>query len=339
MILSLNRQQDTNERLVINRLPRDADTGSFARDVRQGLTSSPKFLPPKYFYDELGSILFEAICRLPEYYLTRAETEILDRYADEIAGVLKSRVRLVELGSGSAEKPRYLIQALLRAQQSLHYFPIDISELSLERSSRELLQLYPGLSITAYAADYFTALGALAREPAPENLSTIALFLGSNIGNFDPEDAGQFLKGIRRVLRSDDAFLMGADLKKRADVLIPAYDDALGVTAAFNLNLLLRINRELGGSFDVTRFRHRALYNDQRGRVESHLVSRLAQSVQIDTLGMSVEFAEGETIHTENSYKFDVPGLAEIGRRAGFVLEASWYDDGHLFSLNLFRAA
>ncbi len=330
-----------SERLIIHRLACGGDSNAFAEEVREGLTSRPRVLQPKYFYDELGSQLFEAICLLPEYYLTRAESEILNRYSDEIVTSIKGPVRLVELGSGSADKTRHLIEALLRNQSELHYLPVDISDLSLERSSEELLHVYPRLRITAYAADYFTALRALSEAGVlqRQDKRTIVLFLGSNIGNFDPEHARDFLREIRKMLVPGDGLLVGADLKKSADLLEPAYDDALGVTAAFDRNLLVRINRELGGDFDVKNFKHRAHYNEQLGRVESHLVSLAPQRVRIRAIDLEIFFEEGESIHTENSYKFDLKQLADMARQTEFSLERTWFDNLRLFSFNLFAAA
>lgn len=324
------------DRFTLRRLSDGRDATSFAEDVRAGLTAAQKSLSPKYFYDDLGSQLFEAICHLPEYYLTRAEREILRDNADEIVGSVSGPARLVELGSGSAEKTRYLIEALLARQRSLHYLPVDISSASLKRSSLELLQIYPRLSITAYGADYFTALHSLTSAASGER--TIALFLGSNIGNFDPDGSRELLNEVRRVLKPGDALLVGADLKKAPEVLIPAYDDALGVTAAFNLNLLLRINRELDADFDVTKFRHRAVYSEQRGCMEIHLVSLGAQTVTSRGLDLQISFKDGETIHTENSYKFDIDQLAEMARATGFTLEKTWLDGARRFSFNLFAA-
>jgi len=329
------------DRLHIRRLAQGGDSNAFAQDARAGLSASPKFLQPKYFYDDLGSQLFEAICRLPEYYLTRAEREILSRHADEIVNTVGGPFRLIELGSGSAEKTRYLIEALLRKQEELHYLPVDISDASLEASSLELLKTYPQLRITAYASDYFTALRELAQASSAERAGTrtIALFLGSNIGNFNPEEAREFFKEVRRVLLPEDVLLIGADLKKSADVLLPAYDDPLGVTAAFNLNLLGRINRELEGEFNIKKFAHRAVYNEKLGRIEIYVVSREAQSVPIRALDLVARFEEGETIHTENSYKFDMEQLAELGQETGFILERAWFDGARRFSFNLFAAA
>lgn len=347
-------------RLTIHRLSDGIDRDAFAGDVRSGLTANPKWLFAKYFYDELGSRIFEAICCLPEYYPTRAEREILHENSAEIVGAFASPVRIVELGSGNSEKTRLLIEAVLRRQLTLHYIPIDISGASLDLSSKELLRLYPNLNITAYAADYFAALERLAKEnddcePEPpvantvdrhenersgnEGERTMALFLGSNIGNFDPETSIEFLRAVRRILCKGDGLLLGADLKKSPDVLIPAYDDSIGLTAAFNLNILERINRELGGEFDVTRFQHRALYNEGPGRVEMHLVSRVPQAVSIRSLGMKVSFEEGESIHTESSYKYDLGQLAAFARKTGFRLTRTWFDSRRLFSFNLFSVA
>ena len=325
-----------SDRLRIHCPGREEQADQFAEDVRSGLSAAKKYLQPKYFYDELGSRLFEAICWLPEYYLTRAEREILRTMADEIVASVRSPARLVELGSGSGEKTRYLIEALLNKQAQLHYLPIDISRVSVELSSKELLRLYPALHITGYVSDYFTAMQALRESEASPNERTIALFLGSNIGNFGPEEQHQFLTEVRRVLKAGDALLLGADLKKSPSVLIPAYDDALGVTAAFNLNLLGRINRTLGGNFDISRFHHQAVYNEEDGRIEIYILSRQAQKVFIKNLDLAVSFEEGERIHTENSYKFDLEQLARLAKETGFDLERTWYDSEQRFSFNLF---
>jgi L-histidine N-alpha-methyltransferase len=328
-------------RLTLLTVKAEGASASFASDVRAGLKSFPKTLPPKYFYDELGSRLFEAICCLPEYYLTRAETEILATRAHEITQRTASNARLIELGSGNAEKTRYIIDAFLHRQTDLHYIPIDISADSLERSSKELLQVFPGLRITALAGDYFGALKCLREQgiPGGADPQNVFLFLGSNIGNFDPDQSLKFLGEIRNVARSGDLLLLGADLIKPASVLVPAYDDALGVTASFNLNLLVRINREFGGDFELSRFRHRAVYNEALSRMEMHLVSLEAQMVRISALDMEVRFQQGETIHTESSYKFDVDNLSKLARNSGFVLQEYWFDDSRRFSFNLMRAA
>ncbi|MFL6216222.1 MAG: L-histidine N(alpha)-methyltransferase [Blastocatellia bacterium] len=329
-----------SHRITIHRLARASGANEFAADVRDGLIAQPKRLSPKYFYDDLGSKLFEAICRLPEYYLTRAESDILSRHSEAIIEAIDGPARLIELGSGSAEKTRYLIDALLQRQAELHYLPVDISDASLEASSLELLKTYTDLRITAYAADYFTALAALAdaRKSKQDYRRSIALFLGSNIGNFDADESRAFLRAVRGVLDTGDALLLGADLKKEASQLEAAYDDALGVTAAFNLNLLARINRELGGDFDLKQFAHRAVYNEGEGRIEMHLVSRASQRARIRSLALEVGFEAGETIHTENSYKFDLEQLARLATDTGFALRRTWSDEAATFSFNLLTA-
>jgi dimethylhistidine N-methyltransferase len=329
-----------SHRITIHRLARASGDNEFAADVRAGLTARPKRLPPKYFYDDLGSKLFEAICRLPEYYLTRAESQILSRHSEAIIEAIRGPARLIELGSGSAEKTRYLIEALLQRQAELHYLPVDISDASLESSSLELLKTYPDLRITAYATDYFTALAALgaSRKSQQDYRRTVALFLGSNIGNFDAGESRAFLRAVRGVLDAGDALLLGADLKKDAAVLEAAYDDPLGVTAAFNLNVLARINRELGGDFDLKQFAHRAIYNDHEGRVEMHLASRAPQRARIRAIDLEVAFEAGETIHTENSYKFDLEQLARLAADTGFALRRTWRDEAERFSFNLLTA-
>lgn len=340
---SLSRERA--DRLTIHAPVAEARVSTFAEDVRAGLTATPKKLLPKYFYDELGSHLFEAICALPEYYLTRAESEILADYSDEIiaesASGSSASIRLIELGNGSSSKTRFLIEALLHQKKNLAYLPIDISTASLRRSSEELLHLYPDLRIEAYAADYLTALQALSSSSAQDDASktqTIVLFLGSSIGNLDATEARALLQRVRNVLRRGDALLIGADLKKSAAILVPAYDDALGVTAAFNLNLLLRINRELDASFDLKRFEHEAVYNEQQGRVEMHILSRARQRVEIRALDLEINFAEGESIHTENSYKYDEEELFALARDTRFKLARAWFDRERRFSLNLFVA-
>ena len=329
-------QSEKSQRLRIHNLVKRDPLAGLADDVRNGLSARPKRFLPKYFYDELGSQLFEAICLLPEYYLTRAENEILTRYSNDIAASVEGHKTLLEMGSGSASKTRLLIEALLREQSDLLFVPVDISATALESSSRILLQSYPRLRIDAYAADYFAGLAELANKPRGR---TLALFLGSNISNFDQEDAVRFLKAMRNVLHPGDALLLGADLKKDPVILEAAYNDALGVTSAFNLNVLARINRELGGNFDLRAFKHYAFYNVPLGRIEIYIESLFNQRVRIEKLDLEVEFSIGELIHTENSYKYDEAGIDLLAATTGFKRTHTWLDSQERFSSNLLMAS
>jgi L-histidine N-alpha-methyltransferase len=324
------------DRLVIHNLVKRDPLADFAEDVRRGLSAKAKHLFPKYLYDELGSQLFEAICLLPEYYLTRAENEILTRYAGEIVGAIQMPNTLIEMGSGSASKTRLIIETLLQDQPELLFVPVDISASALERSSRVLLQSYPRLRIEAYAAEYFDGLAELAKR---QRGRTLALFLGSNISNFEPEEARAFLRAMRSVLRAGDALLLGADLKKDRHTLEAAYNDALGVTAAFSRNLLVRINQALDANFDLPAFRHRAVYNEAGSRIEICVESLRPQTVAIRKLELEVDLEAGELIHTENSYKYDLEGIASLATETGFVCGRSWLDEQKRFSSNLLLAA
>jgi len=309
----------------------------FARDVRASLTAVPKYLPCRYFYDDEGCRLFQAICELPEYYLTRTELSILRARTDDILRELPPSVVLVELGSGDARKTRVLIKALRRRQRSLLYVPVDIPRTALVESARDLLETYPGLRVTAVAAEYDDGLPLVAGVVGDR--PKLILWLGSSIGNFDPPDAVAFLRRVRSVLSPEDALLVGMDLHKAREVLEPAYDDAQGVTARFNRNLLARINRELGGRFDETAFRHRAFYNEARRRIEMYLVSERNQRVPIEALGLEVAFAAGEAVHTENSYKYTSGDIEAIVQAAGFRRVRAWTDGRGYFSANLLRPA
>ena len=329
------KPEERPARLIIHDLARRNGNAEFAEDVRRGLSSNPKQLFPKYLYDSLGSRLFDAICHVDEYYPTRAENEILTRHANEMVAGLPDCRTLIELGSGSADKTRKIIEALLRQQNELLFIPVDISASALEKSSRALLASYPMLRIEAYAADYLEGVAAMQPLPSGPGLT---LFLGSNIGNFEKAEALSFLQAIRSTMRPGDALLLGADLKKERAMLEAAYNDALGVTRAFIVNELARINRELGGNFDLWAFGLRSVYNDEGGAVEVYLESLRAQSVTISSLEMSVDFAAGEWMHMEHSYKFDLDGLARMGSQSGFGLEKTWLDSQGLFSSNLFQA-
>lgn len=326
-------QSIATERLRIREVESRSTAASFAEDVRRGLTAFPKVLSPKYFYDALGSKLFEAICELPEYYLTRAETEIFVAHAGEIAGALGGPVRMIELGSGESRKTRLLIEALLDRQGRLDYLPIDIAGPAIEQSGEKLLLSYPELRIEAWVGEFLPTLRTMAREaPAPAGTRTLALFLGSTLGNFEPEERTALLSAVRDLLRPGDGFLLGIDLRKPETVLVPAYDDALGLTAAFNLNLLGRINRELGGGFDLASFRHRARWDAELGRIEMHLESLREQRVPIRNLGLEVSFATGETIHTESSYKFETRQIERLAEATRFDLRRAWTDGQRRFA-------
>ena len=322
------------QRFSLRRLPSRSTT--FADDVRGGLSATPKSLPPRWFYDALGSALFSAITNLPEYYVTRTEESILAAHLDEIAGALGERVTLVELGSGDSRKTRLLIDALLRRQGALEYVPIDIDATVLESTARHLLADFPALTVSAICSEFSGVAGALRTLPRTPGVRTAVLFLGSTIGNLDESESIAMLSSLRGALAPDDVLFLGADMQKPRSVLEPAYDDPLGVTAAFNLNLLGRINRELGGRFRLDRFAHRAFYNEAEARIEMHLVSREEQRVRIDALDVEVAFAEGETIHTENSHKYTPAQIERIAAATGFAIAKSWTDGRGWFRDSLF---
>ncbi len=304
---------------------------SFRDAVLYGLSRTPKSISPMYFYDARGSALFEMICDLPEYYPTRAETEILRQHATDIAARIGPAAHLIEYGSGGLQKIRPLLAALNGA---VAYTPVDISAEHLEAAAQRLATEYPALDVTAIVADYSRPFSVpTPRRPAR---TRAALFLGSTIGNFAPDEALDFLMQAARRVAGGGCLLLGADLRKDPARLHAAYNDAAGVTAEFNLNLLMRINRELGGTFDLETFDHYAFYNPGPGRIEMHLISRREQRVSV--AGRGFTFAEGENLHTENSYKFTVEGVQDMARRAGFEPEKVWLDDEALFSLHVLRA-
>ena len=318
----------TRGRFTLRRVT--AGDRTFGDDVRTGLTAVQKSIPPRYFYDDLGSSLFDAICNLPEYYPTRAESELLRRHAPDIANKVSNVDRIIELGSGSARKTRLLLDEIVSGDREVEYVPVDVDPHGLEKSVHELLAEYPALRVHAVCSDFTRPVRALA-EAIGEG-RTMVIFLGSTIGNFQPREAVALLRDVGRMLRPGDSFLLGADLKKPKEILEAAYNDSLGVTAAFNLNLLQRINRELGGSFDLRSFGHRSFYDAMQSRIEMHLVSLREQSVRIDALNLEVAFSEGETIHTENSYKYDDDALAQMAADAGFEVAGRWTDSRQWFA-------
>jgi L-histidine N-alpha-methyltransferase len=318
----------SSERLTLEGRPGSALREDFAEAVRAGLGQRPRSLPCRFFYDEQGSRLFEAITRLAEYYPPEAEREILAAHAEEIAASVPPGAELVELGSGSGEKTRLVIAALLARHPRLRYLPIDISRSALEESARVLLSDHPGLYVHALWSDYAEGVRALAARRARPRL---VLWLGSSVGNFDREEAAGELRRLRAALAARDRLLLGVDLRKSRAVLERAYDDPAGVTARFNLNLLDRIDRELGGDFASARFRHLARYREEEGRVELFLESERAQRVRIGALGLELDFEAGERIHTENSYKYSRREIEELARAGGFELRECWSDGGGRF--------
>ena len=309
--------------------------GDFAAEVAAGLTKPQKELPSKYLYDEVGSALFEVICALPEYGLARAGERLLRRHAGDIVAQLSQPVAVAELGSGTGKSTRWLLEALAR-RQPVTYYPIDISRAALARCERELSQI-DSVSLVGFERAYLDGLlEVAARRREGEHL--LVLFLGSTIGNFDRPAGEEFLRAVRRILQPGDALLLATDLEKPMPQLILAYDDPLGVTAAFNLNLLARVNRELEADFNLARFRHQARWDARARRLEMHLVSLAEQSVTLRKLGLTVGFREGETIWTESCHKYNLEEVFQMAARAGYHCRAQWVDSEWPFAQSLFLA-
>jgi L-histidine Nalpha-methyltransferase len=300
-------------------------TRGFVADVLAGLAADPKTLPPKYFYDAAGSELFGAICALEEYYPARTETSILKTHADDMAAVIGADSMVIEYGAGSMEKVRILLDALVAP---VVFVPVDISKGHLIAAAKDLRRAYPDLAVQQVVAD-FTKPVPLPVPPRPAS-RRVAFFPGSTIGNFDPDPTVAFLRAIGDTVGPNGGLLIGIDLQKDENRLVRAYDDAAGVTADFNLNLLTRINRELDGNFVLERFRHVARYDRDLGRIEMHLESLVDQSVRV--AGRTFNFAAGETIHTENSYKYTLAGFDDLATRAGFQRDRHWTDAEGLFA-------
>jgi len=301
--------------------------------VREGLSASPKHLPAWLFYDEAGSALFEQITELPEYYLTRTERGIFESYAGEILQAAGPSLTLVELGAGTASKTSILIEELLQRQARALFYPIDVSPSALQEAVKQLGWQFPQLRVNPIIADYTGGVEALNRISGRK----LVLYIGSSIGNFEPDESVRVLRRIRRTLRASDALLLGTDFAKSPKILLPAYDDPRGVTAAFNKNILARLNRELDADFDLDAFRHVALWNKRCSRMEMYLESERAQQVFLPLLDMDVEFGAGERIHTENSYKYTMEMIEAILRESGFKLEHSWHDRQKWFGVHLAR--
>ena len=320
-----------------------------AREARAGLTATPKTLSPWLFYDEAGSHLFEEITELPEYYLTRTERSIFSAHADEILHEAArgqgpaGKLTLIELGAGTATKTGILLAAAVRQQESVVYQPVDVSETALAEASDNILRNIPGVTVRCQVTDYTREALPLNRLP---NTRTLALYIGSSIGNFTPEDASEVLRNLRAQLLPGDTLLLGTDLvpgrHKTEATLLAAYDDAAGTTAAFNLNVLTRLNRDLGANFNTEKFRHKVLWNSAASRIEMHLESRAAQRVRIPANSsgptLTINFASGETIHTENSYKFTPAAVDALLASARFKATRSWQDAQNLFAVTLATA-
>src|SRR6266487_2460043 len=307
-------------------------TSDLFSDVIAGLSSDPRALPCKYFYDERGAALFQKICELPEYYITRTEIDILDRNRRAIASHLGPNIGLIGLGTGAGTKTRILIEAL---KNPAVYIPVDISEKQLRESTALFQKIFPNLEILPVCADYLQPVTL----PSPRNKAArnVVYFPGSTIGNFEPNEAVEFLRRVANVSQRDGGLLIGADLKKDQHLLEAAYNDSAGVTAQFNLNLLDRLNRELGADFDLDQWRHRAIYNSSAGRIEMYLISEIDQFVHLDEY--KFHFRRGEKIITEFSYKYAPEEFAALAGKAGFEFVRVWTDDARLFGVFYFACS
>jgi dimethylhistidine N-methyltransferase len=306
-----------------------AESSDFLADVIAGLSSNPRTLPCKYFYDERGAALFQKICELPEYYITRTEIDILDRNRAEIASQIGANVELIGLGTGAGTKTRILIEAL---QDPAVYIPVDISEKQLRESTALFQKIFPDLETQPVCADYLQPVTL--PSPRRKAVRNVVYFPGSTIGNFGPDEAGEFLYRVANVCRANGGLLIGVDLKKDQHVIEAAYNDRAGVTAQFNLNLLDRVNRDLGADFDLDQWRHRAIYNSSAGRIEMYLISEIDQFIHLDE--HKFHFRRGEKIITEYSYKYAPEEFAALARTAGFEFVRMWTDDARLFGVFYF---
>ena len=308
---------------------------SFASAIRSGLNRKQRSISPRFLYDKLGSKLFEEICVQPEYYPTRLETAILEKYQNEIVKTNGSSFSLVELGSGSSKKTRILLDSIFDVHDSLHYFAVDLSPTALDEASRVLSAGYPNLTFVGMPFEYETGLNAV-QDYINENKisgSKIILFLGSSIGNFEPSESIEFLKMVKETMSPGDTFLIGFDLHKDPDILRAAYNDKNGVTAKFNKNILTRINRELDGNFDLDDFVHHALYNEDERRIEMRLVCKNDCRVKIKSIGETFSFSRDEYIHTENSYKWTIPLISDMAEASALKVQNSFTDEDQWYSV------
>ncbi len=304
---------------------------TFSEEISSSLNRDSKFINPKFFYDKNGSDLFEKICSLPEYYPTRTEISILRKLQPELSSYIDKNFRLVELGSGTSVKTRLILDILTQLQETMEYFPIDISEI-LTESSEELLKNYDGLYITGIIDTYEGGLEFLKNFDDKKNL---IIFLGSSFGNFSPNDGFKFLQKIHSTMKSGDLFLIGLDLVKDKPILESAYDDSQGVTAKFNLNILSRINAELDADFNLKNFSHHAIYNEEKQRIEMYLKSLVNQSVIVSKSDLLLNLEKDELIHTEHSHKYQLSQIHELLDNVGFEIKHTWLDDDKHFSLTL----
>ena len=327
-------------RVVNNQSSKPAFNQEFAEDVNLGLSAKPKYLKPKYFYDHTGSELFEEICRQPEYYLTKTEASILGTYSPTIAETQgNDSIAIIELGSGSSLKTRILLQAFLGTnQKSICYYPIDISHSILQNTVKILSNEFPDLQIVGLPADFLEGIDKANQLISHKNISAkkTIIFLGSSIGNFEPKEAELFLKVLAGKLNQDDSLLIGFDLHKSKKILNAAYNDSAGITAKFNLNILHRINKELGGEFDSSLFEHLAFYKDST-RIEMHLVSACKQHVHIREIDKTVDFERGESIHTENSYKYTLKQIEALAKTCNLKVKKHFTDPNYWFDLAVFK--
>ncbi|MGB3755297.1 MAG: L-histidine N(alpha)-methyltransferase [Rivularia sp. (in: cyanobacteria)] len=330
---SVGYSKSVESRLQVQHLPqyKPKAASSAGSDVVKGLTQTPKYLSPHYLYDDRGSELFEEICELPEYYVTRTEAAILQDCAEEIAEITGA-CEFVELGSGSSTKTRVLLDAYQKLGLPLHYLPIDVSAGILEATARQLLVDYPSLQVHALAGTYEQALGELERSELPTRMIG---FIGSSLGNLTPKQCEDFLSHITAGLQLGEYFLLGVDLQKPKDILEAAYNDSAGVTADFNLNVLDHLNSRFSGNFDRTKFEHWTFYNETKHQIETYLRSLEPQTAELSDLNLKLNFEKGETIHTEISRKFDINSIQELLQTKGLVTQKVWTDENQWFALIL----
>jgi len=306
----------------------------FLMDVSKGLMRKQKSIPCKYLYDQVGSQIFGKICELPEYYLTRCETEILQQHSPFLSTLFKDFVQIIEFGSGDCRKTRLILEAFTSQRERCGYIPIDVSESVLSETTQRLSGLFPNLEVMGLNVTYQEAFSYF---PEFEGKPKLFLFLGSNIGNFERHDAVLFLRSIRNHMQANDRIVVGIDLRKNRDILIRAYDDSQGVTAQFNLNVLERINRDLGGSFELRQFAHYVTYNEATGKLEMFLKSQNKQSVWIEALSGEAFFETGELVHTETVVKYSLDEIAALALDSGLHVEHQWFDACKRFSVNVLK--